>query len=37
MSLYQSVEGTMSDIICHMLESTGDFNTEEQLAIDQEC
>ena len=36
MSFHQSVEETMSDLICHMLKRTDYLKTEDQLAIGQE-
>ena len=36
MSFHQSVEETMSDLICHMLKRTDHLNTGDQLAIGQE-
>ena len=36
MAFHQSVEGTMSDLICHMLKRTDYLNTGDQLAIGQE-
>ncbi len=36
MAFPQSVEGTMSDLICHMLKRTDHINTGDQLAIGQE-
>ncbi len=36
MAFYQSVEDTMSDLICHMLKRTDYLNTGDQLAIGQE-
>ncbi len=36
MAFHQSVEETMSDLICHMLKRTDYLNTGDQLAIGQE-
>ena len=36
MAFHQSVEETMSDLICHMLKRTDHLNTGDQLAIGQE-
>ena len=36
MVFHQSVEETMSDLICHMLKRTDYLNTGDQLAIGQE-
>ena len=36
MGFHQSVEGTMSDLIFHMLKRTDHLNTGDQLAIAQE-
>ncbi len=36
MEFHQSVEETLSDLICHMLNTTDHISTEDQLAIDQE-
>ena len=36
MSFHQSVEETMSELICHMLKRTHHLNTPDQLAIGQE-
>ena len=36
MAFYQSVEETMSDLLCHMLKRTDQLNTGDQLAIGQE-
>ena len=36
MACHQSVEETMSDLICHMLKRTDHLNTGDQLAIGQE-
>ena len=36
MAFHQSVEETMSDLICHMLKRTDHLNIVDQLAIGQE-
>ena len=36
MAFHQSVEGTMSELICHMLKRTDHLNIGDQLAIAQE-
>ena len=36
MAFHQSVEETMSDVICYMLKRTENLNTGDQLAIGQE-
>ena len=36
MAFHQSVEGTMSDLICHMLKRTDYLNIGDQLAIGEE-
>ena len=36
MTFHQSVEETMSDLICHMLKRTDHLNLGDQLAIGQE-
>ena len=36
MASHQSVEETMSDLICHMLKRTNHLNNGDQLAIGQE-